>query len=76
MFVGGEEHKNLCRPGFNPQIEVGLDSNGHKCIIYTEDPVTKSRKGEMLTKQNHDPKEVYVYPNIDQSRLRVPKPIC
>ena len=31
---GGEEHKRLRRPGFNPQINVGTDSEGIKCLIY------------------------------------------
>ena len=67
-LCGGEEHKCLRRPGFNPQVVVGKDSKGHKCLIYTEDPVTKTRKGGMKTKQGHEPKQVYIYPNIDQSR--------
>ena len=68
---GGEEHKKLCRPGFNPQINVTFDDQGHKCLMYVEDAVTKTRKGGMLTKEGHDPKVVYVYPNIDQSRCVV-----
>ena len=65
---GGEEHKKLIRPGFEPQIKVALDDKGHKCLIYTEELVTKTRKGGMVTKLDYDPKVVYVYPNIDQSR--------
>ena len=68
---GGEEHKNLRRPGFNSQITVTYDNDGYKCLEYVEDSCSKTRKGGMTTKANHDPKIVKVYPNIDQSRCVV-----
>ena len=68
---GGEEHKKLRRPGFDPQIVVTSDSKGYKCLLYVEDTCTKTRQGGLTTKESHDPKRVYVYPNIDQSRCVV-----
>ena len=47
---GGKEHKKLQRPGSNPQIVVTHDSEGHKCLLYTEDACTKMCKGGMATK--------------------------
>ena len=39
------EHKNLCRPRFNPQIEESVDSDGFQCLVYTSDPLSKTNQG-------------------------------
>ena len=59
---GGEEHKKLQRPGFNPQITVGFDSDGHKYLIFQEDQRTKTNQGG-LDRHKQAPRRMYVYEN-------------
>ena len=40
---GGIEQKHLRRPGFQPQLSVGHDSDGVHCLIYAEDPKSKNK---------------------------------
>ena len=40
----GQEHKNLRRPGFDPQIKLVVD-DGEEVLEYTEDLSTKTNKG-------------------------------
>ena len=40
----GQEHKNLRRPGFDPQIKIVTD-DGEEVLEYTEDLSTKTNKG-------------------------------
>ena len=66
----GEEHNYLRRPGFKPQITVGQDSEGIKCLIYKEDPKHKTNQGGL----NHQYKPlctVHVYESADVSHCLV-----
>ena len=60
---GGLEYKRLRHPGFNPQIEVVNDSDGFKCLRYTEDPSRKTYQGGVSVRP-HVPKVVNVYPTM------------
>ena len=57
---GGEEHKCLHRPGFKSQLEIGVDSEGVKCLIFTEDPKHKINQGT-LDNQYCPPHVVHIY---------------
>ncbi len=64
---GGEEHKKLRRPGFNSQFSIGKDGEGVTCLIFREDPKTKTNQGE-LDKQYVPPRVVHVYEAKDINR--------
>ncbi len=55
---GGEEHKKLRRPGFNPQITIGHNSDGMKCLIFDEDVCTKTNQGG-LDRREHAQGELW-----------------
>ena len=64
---GVAEHNNLRRPGCNPQIKVTTDSRGIKCLVYREDPLSKTNQGG-LNARAKESKVVYVYPTTDIDR--------
>ena len=64
---GVSEHNNLRRPGCDPQITIGKDSRCIKCLIYREDPLSKTNQGGLSTR-GRSSKIVYVYPTSDQTR--------
>ncbi len=45
VLQGGDEHKHLWHPGFNSHLQVGVDTEGDKCLIFTEDPKCKTNQG-------------------------------
>ena len=61
-----DEHYNLRRdmPGKDFQLSVQYNDFGDKCIVYNEDTVTKTHDGG-LSDMNHECKEVWIFPNID-----------
>ncbi len=59
---GGDEHRHLRCPGFNPQINVMTDEKGVKYLSYTEDLKSKTNQGG-LASWKHKPKSVNVYGN-------------
>ncbi len=60
---GGQEHRNLRCPPYDPQVTVCTDSNGQKYLLYREDVCSKVNQGG-LTGRAHDPKSVKVYGNV------------
>ncbi len=64
---GGEEHRKLRCPPFNPQITVHIDVDGRQYLEYVEDPKTKTNQGGILSK-NFVPKKVRVYGNSNFDR--------
>ncbi len=67
---GGEEHKRLRRPGFNPQITVQKDVHGQKMLVYRADPVSKSNQSGIDSRKD-DSKVVSVYPAENSARCPV-----
>ena len=67
---GGEEHKTLHRPSFNPQIVVSTDTESIKCLKYTADVKNKTNQGGLINKY-HAPKVVHVYENDNRQRCLV-----
>ena len=55
---GGSEHKNLCRPGFDPQITYEGDDDGFSCLVYRKHAVSKTNQGGLLNKYS-EPCVVY-----------------
>ncbi len=85
---GGEEHRQLHRPGHNSQLRIGSDRDGKKCLVYKADPKSKTNQGS-LTGRSCAPKMVNIYPNSDSAavfassrnmclffQLTARKPIC
>ena len=64
---GVAEHNSLRRPGCDPQIKITTDSRGVKCLVYREDPLTKTNQGG-LNAHSKSAKIVYVYPTSDVNR--------
>ena len=59
------EHYHLRRllPDKPSQLSFQRDSNGTRCLVYTEDTVTKTHDGS-LKDMRRDRKIVWVYPNL------------
>ncbi len=66
----GEEHKHLRRPGFNPQLTIGEDSEGVKCLMYREDLKHKTNQGG-LEHQYQKPCIVHMYEAADSTHCPV-----
>ena len=64
---GGDEHKCLRRPGCDSQISVEVDSDGVDCLVFRDDPYSKTNQGGLTTPLK-DPKVVYCYKNADPNR--------
>ncbi len=70
VLQGGEEHKQLHRPGFNPQITVKTDIYGQQYLQYDEDPKSKTNQGGI----DSNPRKlihVLVFPNVNPARYLV-----
>ena len=67
---GGVEHKSLRRPGFYLQITISEDGDGKACLVYREDPKSRTNQGGLRCKFK-TPRVVYVYPNVDRSKCPV-----
>ncbi len=62
---GGEEHKNLCAPGFKPQLTVGRDRAGECFLEFKEDVKGKTHQGGLVSKVK--PRTLKVYGSPDPS---------
>ncbi len=62
---GGEEHQNLCAPGFNPQITV-QKGKGHKFLLYQEDQKSKTNQGR-ISHRKYQPQTTRIYENSENS---------
>ncbi len=51
-LLGGDEHRRLRCPGFDPQINVLRDEKGVKFLSFTEDLRTKTNQGGLSGKRN------------------------
>ena len=69
---GGEEHRKLRCPPFDPQIKVKTDVDGREFLEYVEDPKSKTNQGGLSSK-NYIPKHMKVYgnPNFDRDLVRL-----
>ena len=70
VLRGGEEHRNLWRPGHNSQFEISADRDGQKCLKYCEDPKSKTNQGGVGSR-NHLPRTVHIYPEENSERCLV-----
>lgn len=59
---GGEEHRRLHCPPYNPQIQVKRDMDGTEFLIYTEDEKSKMYQGGLYS-QPEKPKVVPIHRN-------------
>ncbi len=57
---GGEEHKTLRKPGFQSQIEVLVDEEGDKYLLFTQDLKSKTSQGGLSSKLDSG-RQVKVY---------------
>ena len=64
------EHKNLRRPGHNPQIIHETDSEGFPCLIYREDAKSKTNQGG-LSSAYKEPRVMYCYESDNLERCAV-----
>ncbi len=64
---GGEEHRALRAPKFDPQITVGTTADGVKFLKYTQDECTKTNQGGLKSRKSVR-KEVVMYGNSDFDR--------
>ncbi len=64
---GGEEHKRLRCPGFNPQITVQKVNQGVKFLLFKEDLTSKTNQGD-LSGHKCSPRELKVYGSDDPKR--------
>ena len=62
---GGEEHRNLHAPGFDPQITV-QKGKGHKFLLYQEDRKSKTNQGG-ITHRKYQPRTARIYENTENS---------
>ncbi len=62
---GGDEHQNLCAPGFNPQIIV-QKGKGHKFLLYQEDRKSKTNQGGIFHRK-YQPQTAQIYENSENS---------
>lgn len=67
---GGEEHRRLRRPGFNPQITISKDTDGETCLIFKEDIKTKTNQGGLGCREIQ-PRTTYVYKSENPKRCPV-----
>ncbi len=67
---GGDEHKRLHQPGFNPQIEITTNLTGNKMLVYHEDLVSKTHQGGIDSRKT-DQRIVNVYVNPNEERCPV-----
>ncbi len=67
---GGEEHRNLRRPGFNSQLRIGRDSDGVCCLIFREDMKSKTNQGG-LDCRKFQPRTIYINENNNSARCPV-----
>lgn len=71
---GVEEHYLLRRqmPNRDSQLSFKRDSNGVRCLVYSEDTCTKNNDGG-LAHMRHEHKVVWVYPsaNVDRCPVRL-----
>ncbi len=74
---GGEEYKKLHRPGFNPQITIGTDSDGQHCLIFQEDQRTKTNQGG-LDRCELAPHQTFGFENVNKEccPVRLYKKYC
>ncbi len=62
---GGEEHKNLRAPGFDPQLTLGRDTASERYLQYREDIKGKTHQGGLSSKVK--PRTLKVYGSPDPS---------
>ena len=62
MLRGGDEHKQLHCPGFDPQIKVMRDIYGQEFLQYDEDPKSKTKQGG-INSNPAKPKCVLIFPD-------------
>ena len=62
--MGGNEYKHLCRSGFNEQICIIYDSDGFRCLQFTEDAQGKMHQGGISSVVGK-PRVTNVYPNYE-----------
>ena len=63
---GGQEHRNLRRPGFNEQITIGVDDDNVKCPKFVHDVHGKNNQGG-LTRRFVQPKPIHMYQNPNKA---------
>ncbi len=64
---GREEHKSLCKPGFKSQIEVLVDKEGNKYLLFTQDLKSKTLQGGLPSKLDAG-RQVKVYSSANPVR--------
>ncbi len=64
---GGEEHKSLRKPGFKSQIEVLVDEEGDKYLLFTQDLKSKMSQGGLSSKLDAS-RQVKVYGSSNLQR--------
>ncbi len=64
---GGEEHKRLRCPGFNPQVTIQVDNQGQKYLLFKEDLTSKTNQGG-LTGRKCKPHELKVFGSANPAR--------
>ena len=71
-LCAGDEHYNLCRdaPGCPSQLSFKQNSEGVRCLVYTEDSVTKTNDGGLRHMQK-ERKVVWVYPSENSIKCPV-----
>ena len=62
---GGEEHRNLRAPGFDPQITV-QKGKGQKFLLYQEDWKSKTNQGG-ISHRKYQPRTARIYENTEDS---------
>ena len=62
---GGEEHRNLRAPGFNPQITV-QKGKGWKFLLYQEDRKSKTNQGG-ISHRKYQPRTARIYENVENT---------
>ena len=72
ILRAGDEHYYLHRdmPDKPSQLQFKINSKGEKCLVYTEDTVTKANDGG-LANMKTDRKVVWVYPSKNINRCPV-----
>ena len=68
----GDEHYDLRRdaPGKNSQFSFQRNSKGQRCVVYTEDTVTKTNDGGLASLRK-ERKVVWMYPSSDVTKCPV-----
>ena len=72
ILCAGDEHYYLrCEmPNKPSQLQFKRNSKGEKCLVYTEDMVTKTNDGGLANMKNEH-KIVWVYPSSNKARCPV-----